>query len=405
MQMDGRLVRERVSDRTLVYRAALYNAEGFIAKRLLLFTAADPDLTKARYQSEKEIEDRIAETERETGRRLAAMQKKAVHDAMKYDILIITGGPGTGKTTTINTIIRLFSQEDLIIELCAPTGRAAKKMTEATGMEAKTIHRMLVTVNSGMWGEDTQRFEKNEDNPVEADVIIVDECSMIDMMLMFHLLKAAAEGAKLILVGDVDQLPSVGAGNVLDDCIQSGCVPVVRLTEVFRQAQESAIIMNAHRINAGEKPVYNGQDSDFFLMPRFSYEEVLDTVAALVTKRLPDFLRCDRLFDIQVLTPMRKSPLGVENLNKVLQNALNPPAPDKKEKEFRFVVFREGDKVMQIKNNYNQTYQILDAKGRVTAAASDTFTMPAAPTTISGNAATATTAATLATARTIAVSG
>ena len=287
------------------------------------------------------------------------MQKTAVKEALNNGVLVITGGPGTGKTTIINIIISLLGDERKKIVLAAPTGRAAKRMTEATGHEAQTIHRILGIT----YVDDNSRhqiFDKNEDDPIDADVIIVDESSMVDILLMSSLLKAVKLGTKLILVGDVDQLPSVGAGNVLKDIIDSGVIKIVRLTEVFRQARESAIIMNAHRINNGEMPVLNDKEKDFFLVKRSNSIDAVETIKELILKRLPAFSGCDPFNDIQVLTPMRKGQLGVQELNKYLQETLNPPAKNKKEKIFRNIILRQGDKVMQIKNNYNMSWKVFD---------------------------------------------
>lgn len=283
---------------------------------------------------------------------------------MENGVLVITGGPGTGKTTIINAIIKLCEAEGLEIELAAPTGRAAKRMEEATGHKAQTIHRLLgisfVNENSR-----TQSFEKDEDNPIEADIVIIDESSMIDVLLMHSLLKAIPQGTRLIIVGDSNQLPSVGPGNVLRDIINSEVIKVCRLTEIFRQAQESAIITNAHKINKGEYPNLKEKDKDFFFMRRNGVQELSSLIVSLVSVRLPKYLNCDPIRDIQVLTPMRKSPLGVTALNALLQEALNPPSPNKREKEFRGIKFREGDKVMQIKNNYNVEWKIVE-KGKIT---------------------------------------
>jgi exodeoxyribonuclease V alpha subunit len=277
-------------------------------------------------------------------------------------VLILTGGPGTGKTTTINTIIGLLEQRGLEVTLAAPTGRAAKRMSEATGREAKTIHRLLEVA---FMSEDSRRqtFNKNEDSPLETDVLIVDEASMIDILLMKNLLDAVAEGTRLILVGDVDQLPSVGAGNVLKDLISSECLPVARLTEIFRQAAESAIITNAHRINKGEYPAINDREKDFFFMPRHAPEDVTHTILDLIANRLPAYKNFDSLHDIQVLSPMRKSDLGVNRLNAVLQAKLNPPSAKKREREYGTVTFREGDKVMQIRNNYDASWEVFSERG------------------------------------------
>ncbi|MCL2698952.1 MAG: AAA family ATPase, partial [Defluviitaleaceae bacterium] len=248
------------------------------------------------------------------------------------------------------------------IALAAPTGRAAKRMSEATGMEAKTIHRLLEIAFDD--NKTRQVFGRNEDKPLEVDALIIDESSMVDILLMSGLLKAVAAGTRLILVGDVDQLPSVGPGNVLKDIIESGCVSVVRLDEIFRQAGESEIVMNAHRINRGEYPILDSKEKDFFFMRRETPEKVTETLLELLTKRLPAYLDCG-IQDIQVLTPMRKSVLGVTNLNRVLQQYLNPPSSSKPEKEYGGVIFRRGDKVMQVKNNYNAVWREYDLHGRL----------------------------------------
>ena len=339
-----------------IYLNMFYYAESYAAKKLM-------ELTRNVLNKSAQVEQEMAAMEAEQGLTLAANQREAVRASMESGVLVITGGPGTGKTTTINTIIRLLLNSGSTIELAAPTGRAAKRMTEATGMPAKTIHRLL-GVSFGDESSRQMSFEKNESDELEADVIIIDESSMIDIMLMNHLLRAIPNGARLILVGDVDQLPSVGAGNVLKDIIASEAVRVVRLSEIFRQAQESAIVMNAHRINRGEKPLLNEKQSDFFFVRRGNMEDCVRAVVELVSTRLPDYAQADAVRDIQVLTPMRKTPLGVAGLNEALQAALNPPNPARAEKELRNITFREGDKVMQIKNNYNLPWFIRDARGR-----------------------------------------
>jgi len=358
MQMDRLIIREKVDGDQLVFLSTLYYAEKAVAAKLSELSA----LHIANAQAE---ENAIFALEKETGITLSEGQRQAVAAALSHGVLIITGGPGTGKTTTINTIIGLLESKGLKITLAAPTGRAAKRMTEATGREAKTIHRLLeVTFIS----EDARRqvFQRNEENPLETDVLIVDEASMMDIVLTQSLLKAVATGTRLILVGDVDQLPSVGPGNVLKDVIDSGALATARLTEVFRQAAESAIITNAHRINKGEYPAINDKEKDFFFVRRQSPEDVMHTILNLVHERLPAFKGFDPRHDIQVLSPMRKSPLGVMNLNNVLQAKLNPPAKNKKEREYRTVIFREGDKVMQIRNNYDATWEMVNDKGRAT---------------------------------------
>ena len=358
MSMDRLFCVEALPDAdTAVYLNAFYYAENYIAKKLT-------DLAMYIPNNHANNDNEITQIEAETGVTLAANQKLAADEAIKRGVMVITGGPGTGKTTTINTIIKRMQNSGLEIELAAPTGRAAKRMSETTGMEAKTIHRLLEITRMS---DDPRRqtFLRNEDNPLETDAIIIDESSMVDILLMYHLLKAVAPGTRLILVGDVDQLPSVGPGNVLRDIIDSGCVNVVRLTEIFRQAQESAIVMNAHRINRGEYPVLNDRNKDFFFIKKQLPEETAQSIIQLVTKRLPGYMDCDMFTDIQVLSPMRKSVIGVNSLNADLQQCMNPPAPDKREKEYRDITFREGDKVMQIKNNYNVTWRLENAAGRV----------------------------------------
>ncbi|MCL2357053.1 MAG: ATP-dependent RecD-like DNA helicase [Defluviitaleaceae bacterium] len=346
MQMERHIIREKLadSDEPLVFVSALYYAEMKIARKLFALNLS----------SGGEIKSSRIPT---TGITLSESQEVAVESALTKGVLILTGGPGTGKTTVINTIIGLLEKQGLEITLAAPTGRAAKRMSEATGREAKTIHRLLEV---SFISEDSRRqvFKKNEDEPLETDVLIVDESSMIDVMLMKSLLDAVPEGTRLILVGDVDQLPPVGAGNVLKDLINSGCLPVARLTEIFRQAAESAIITNAHRINKGEYPAANNREKDFFFMARNSPEEVTATILELIAERLPAHKNLDGLHDIQVLTPTRKSTLGVVALNAALQAKLNPPSPQKREREYGTITFREGDKVMQIRNNYDASWEI-----------------------------------------------
>lgn len=356
MQVDGQLWQEKMNDVDCVYLNYYFYAEMAVAKQLLALSA------EYDAPSMEAIAEEIAKVERETGVALAEEQRAAVAEALGCGVLILTGGPGTGKTTTINTILRILKKEDLTVVLAAPTGRAAKRMTEATGMEAQTIHRLL---GISFTGEDNrgQTFDKNEENPIEADVIIIDESSMVDIVLMQALLRAVSSGTRMIFVGDVDQLPSVGAGNVLKDMIASERLRVVRLRHVFRQAQESAIIMNAHRINHGEEPVLNEAGTDFFFLRRAYAEDVVGTIRELVTKRLPKFMDCDGLQDIQILTPMRKGTLGVQQLNQALQETLNPAAPHKREVQLRRSSFREGDKVMQIKNNYNVVWRSFDERG------------------------------------------
>jgi exodeoxyribonuclease V alpha subunit len=344
---------EQNEDHTAVYLSAFFKAEAGTAKMLRDLSAVNS------HRPVKNIDDKIDRFEEKHHIRLAGQQREAVNQAMQHGVVIITGGPGTGKTTTINCIIELLEQEGLSVELAAPTGRAAKRMTEASGYEAKTIHRLL---EYGFSGEEGDGFQRNENNPVKADAVIIDEMSMVDILLVHNLLKAIIPGTRMVLVGDMDQLPSVGPGNVLRDMIQSGMIPVVQLTEIFRQAQESMIILNAHRINHGELPILNVKNKDFFYDRRESEEEILKTLTDLVTRRLPGFGDYHSLKDIQILVPMRKGLVGVNQLNVELQSVLNPPASFKKEKSSRETIFRQGDKVMQIKNNYKLKWSKPDSK-------------------------------------------
>lgn len=301
-----------------------------------------------------EIEARIRTIEKQTGMELDEHQVTAVKEAVRNGLLVITGGPGTGKTTTINTIIRYFEGEGLDIFLAAPTGRAAKRMSETTGFEARTIHRML-ELSGGVEG--TAGFERNENNPLETDVIIVDEMSMVDITIMNSLLKAVVPGTRLILVGDINQLPSVGPGSVLRDIIDSHACNVVKLTKIFRQAATSDIIVNAHKINRGEEVVLDNKSMDFFFLKRYDADVIINVVLQLVKQKMPKFVDATP-YDIQVLTPMRKGLLGVERLNGILQKYLNPPMSGKAEKEYGDTLFREGDKVMQTRNNYQLEWEI-----------------------------------------------
>ena len=327
----------------LVYGASYYYMEMSVAYALKALDARESI-------DKDKIADRIRRIERAEKIELDDRQRDAVIQAISSGLLVITGGPGTGKTTTINTIIRYFEGEGMEIRLAAPTGRAAKRMTEATGCEAQTIHRMLEL--SGAPEDDrSASFLRNEENPIDADVIIIDEMSMVDIFLMNSLLKAVTPGTRLILVGDVNQLPSVGPGNVLRDIIASERFNVVKLTKIFRQATESDIIVNAHKINAGEKFPIGPSSRDFIFIRREEAGNVIGAMITLVSQKLPKYVDA-KPFDIQVLTPTRKGMLGVERLNTVLQEYLNPKDSSKQEKEIGTTIFREGDKVMQIKNNY-----------------------------------------------------
>lgn len=352
MQMDKRLVVKGQA----VYASAYYYMELNTARML-------HDLDIKASVPEEHIKERLVQIQKQENIELDPLQVQAVAEAVNSGLLIITGGPGTGKTTTINTIIRYFEEEEMEILLAAPTGRAAKRMTEATGYEAKTIHRLLEL--NGVPGEgDTSRmrFERNEENPLDADVIIIDEMSMVDIQLMQSLLKAVNVGTRLILVGDVNQLPSVGPGNVLKDMITSGRFNVVRLTHIFRQAAESDIIVNAHKINEGEKVDLGKRSRDFLFIRRENPDAIIGAAITLMTKKLPGYIGANP-FDIQIMTPMRKGALGVERLNTIFQSFLNPPDEKKPEKEHGGVIFRLGDKVMQIKNNYQMEWEIRNDYG------------------------------------------
>lgn len=302
------------------------------------------------------VREKIQKIEEQDNVVLDELQREAIVKSVSNGILILTGGPGTGKTTTINTMIKYFDREGMDILLAAPTGRAAKRMTEATGYEARTIHRLL-EVNGETDGV-RSFFERNEDNPLEADVIIIDEVSMVDIYLFYNLLKAITVGTRLIMVGDRDQLPSVGPGKVLKDLIDSDCFPVVKLQKIFRQAEESDIIMNAHRIHHGQPIVMDNKSKDFFFLPRNDVNVIYKHIVQLITDMLPRYVNVSP-FEIQVLTPTRKGPLGVESLNGILQKYLNPPDKNKRECTNAGTLFREGDKVMQIKNNYKLEWEIV----------------------------------------------
>ena len=334
----------------VVYGSAFYYLELNTARML-------KDLDVSSSQPEEAIRKRLDFIEKKNQLTLEELQRQAVIEAVNHGVLVITGGPGTGKTTTINAIIQYFELEGLDIYLAAPTGRAAKRMTEATGYEASTIHRLLEL--SGLVEDSSAgaHFERNQDNPLEADVIIIDEMSMVDISLMHALLSAVQVGTRLILVGDVNQLPSVGPGSVLKDIIDSGAFQVVELNRIFRQASESDIVVNAHRINAGLDVRLDNKSKDFFFLKRYDADIIIGSVVYLVQKKLPPYVKAKPL-EIQVLTPTRKGLLGVEHLNQVLQKYLNPPDPKKREREHGDGLFREGDKVMQIRNDYQLEWEI-----------------------------------------------
>ena len=347
LAIERKIIMKQGENQTQIYAASFYYMEANTATMLkqLNVSYEVPDL---------EIEERVRRIEKQTGMELDEHQMTAVKEAVRNGLLIITGGPGTGKTTTINTIIKYFEMEGLGIFLAAPTGRAAKRMSETTGFEARTIHRML-ELNGGVDG--AAGFERNEQNPLETDVVIIDEMSMVDISLMHALLKAVAVGTRLILVGDVNQLPSVGSGSVLRDIIRSHECNVVMLTKIFRQASTSDIIVNAHKINQGEEVTLDNKSMDFFFLKRYDADVIISVVLQLIKQKLPKFVDATP-YDIQVLTPMRKGLLGVERLNGILQRYLNPPSPQKREKEHGDILFREGDKIMQTRNNYQLEWEI-----------------------------------------------
>ena len=353
LAVDRKLIQKEQNGEVLVYPAMYYYLELNTARMLReldILYPEDPEM----------INKRISQIEKETETELDEMQKKAVTEAACHGLFILTGGPGTGKTTTINAIIRYFEGEGAEIRLAAPTGRAAKRMTETTGYEAQTIHRLLEL--TGMPENDDKNgqavhFERNAENPLETDVIIIDEMSMVDIQLMHSLLQAVIAGTRLILVGDENQLPSVGPGNVLRDIIRSEAFPVIELKKIFRQASESDIVVNAHKINKGEQVILDNKSRDFFFLRRYDADIIIRVVIALIQEKLPKYVEA-KPFDIQVLTPMRKGLLGVERLNQILQRYLNPPDKDKKERENTHGLFREGDKVMQIRNNYQMEWEI-----------------------------------------------
>ncbi len=357
LSMEKKVILKTTEEETRVYPAHYYYLELNTARMLhdlnVKYEIADAAIEKSLLQMEKESELELDE-----------MQRHAVKAALQNGVMVLTGGPGTGKTTTINTMIQIFEREGMDVFLAAPTGRAAKRMSEATGCEARTIHRMLELAYMPENSESRMQFGRNEENPLEADVIIIDEMSMVDLSLMHVLLKAITVGTRLILVGDKDQLPSVGAGSVLKDLIESGCFSTVTLSKIFRQAQQSDIVVNAHKINHGEPVILDNKSKDFFFLKRQDANTIISVVLTLLQKKLPKYVNAD-IFDIQVLTPMRKGLLGVERLNAVLQHYLNPPDPKKAEKEHGSRIFRVGDKVMQIKNNYQLEWEIATKYGLV----------------------------------------
>lgn len=355
MMMDKKIVIKQVEEVRMVYASRYYYMELNCARMLHELNTAVEYISPAR---ERKILQEIEDLSDQLGIVLDELQTRAVLESAKNGLFILSGGPGTGKTTTINTMIKYFEQQGLDILLGAPTGRAAKRMTEATGYEARTIHRMLEL--NGALDEDNRgaRFERNMENPLEADVIIIDEMSMVDLTLFQALLQAIVSGTRLILVGDVDQLPSVGPGQILRDLMRSECFPMVVLDHIFRQAATSDIIVNAHRINKGQPICLDNKSRDFFFLERNDVNVIYKHMIQLIREKLPRYVNADSM-DIQVLTPMRKGTLGVEQLNQVLQQYLNPPESSKKEHQAGSTVFREGDKVMQIRNNYQLEWEIV----------------------------------------------
>lgn len=332
-----------------IYYTPYFMAENNVARKVIELSRVDFDDLNI------DTDEEIQRIEKENGISFGNKQIVAIKESLENGMMIITGGPGTGKTTIINAILSLCDRLSLEVVLAAPTGRAAKRMTETTGREAKTLHRLLEI----SFMDEHSEFNKDADSPIDADVIIIDEASMIDILLMNNLFKAIEQGTRVILVGDIDQLPSVGPGNVLKDIINSAAVKVVMLDEIFRQEEESMIIVNAHRINKGQLPILNEKDKDFFFIRENSQKSIVETIVGLTKERLPKFYGLDPIKDIQILTPMKKGEVGINSLNKHIQEALNPKYSSKEEKQIAEEIFRVGDKVMQIKNNYKLEWKII----------------------------------------------
>ncbi|MDU3525086.1 ATP-dependent RecD-like DNA helicase [Clostridium sp.] len=355
LALETKIKIEKINDIEAVFSLPYYYCELGVTNKIITLSIENFRTINT------DVEFEIETFERKNKIKFANSQREAIVGAFENGIEIITGGPGTGKTTIIKSIIEIYENNGMKVLLGAPTGRAAKRMTESTGREAKTIHRLL---EMGVSEDENSYYGKGESEPLEADVIIIDEASMIDIMLMHSLLKAIKLGTRLIIVGDVDQLPSVGAGNVLKDLIESNFIKVVRLKDIFRQGEESLIVTNAHKINNGEMPYINRRDGDFFFENKDNVDLILSTIIDLINRRLPNFKKAwDKYRDIQILTPTRKGILGVQNLNNKLQEVLNPKSPSKREKELKEVIFREGDKVMQTKNNYSLKWIRVNGSG------------------------------------------
>lgn len=350
LEEHGYVIRDGVAGQDAFYLCDMHEAETYVAARL-------GEMARGGSPVKKDLDRLIKNIEREQGVTYAALQREAVLLAAESEVMVLTGGPGTGKTTAIRGILAMFDSLGLITALCAPTGRAAKRISELNGREASTIHRLLEAGYS--METDSIQFSRDEDNPLEADAVILDEASMVDITLMASLLRAMRRGCRLVLVGDADQLPSVGPGNVFSDIIRSNAVGTIRLTEIFRQAEASAIIRNAHLINGGQSPEWTENKGDFFFMQRSTRERAADTIVELCAERLPKNMGIDPS-QIQVLSPTRQSETGTENLNRRIQAAVNPPRPDKNEKQYGEYIYREGDRVMQIRNNYDIIWKNTD---------------------------------------------
>ena len=364
LAIDGKIVIKKVEEVECIYLSHYYYMELNTAEMLYELNT-DYEISDSEYQKV------IKKVEEKSKMKLDTMQKKAIKMAAEHGLVVITGGPGTGKTTTVHALIQYFESEGMDLFLCAPTGRAAKRMEETTGYEASTIHRLL-ELNGGAENGGYMKFQRNREYPIETDVIIIDEMSMVDLSLFHALLTATLPGTRLVMVGDMNQLPSVGAGNVLRDIIFSGKFPVVELSKIFRQKEGSDIVVNAHKINAGEQILLDNKSRDFFFLKRNTINDIIGVVVYLMRDKMPAYVNASP-FEVQVLTPMRKGELGVERLNIVLQRYINPPSMEKQEKETALGILREGDKVMQIKNNYNLKWVIEEGRGFVSEEGTGVF--------------------------------